>query len=226
MKASSMSPSHLVRTRPQHLGRQQGIALVFVMFMLSIAAAMGLATATLTLLGEKSSRNERDRQIAFQSAELAISDAEADIMNPSARGCVFPMPASNEGRCSSDDALRGVCGLAPSAGINPPPMYRQVDWANDDNATRAFVFFGEKTNRAAGLSIGNGVGPARTPSYIIVPSNVSTFARIAGSAEPYEIPAGRSYRVYALGYGTTPQTQVLLEAHITKPISDKSCSPT
>ena len=47
--------------------------------MLVAVLLLGISAAQIALQGEKSSRNDRDRQIAFQAAEAALMDAEMDI---------------------------------------------------------------------------------------------------------------------------------------------------
>ena len=42
-----------------------------------IAISAALFSARMTLLGDKASRNDRDRQVAFQAAELALNDPAA-----------------------------------------------------------------------------------------------------------------------------------------------------
>jgi type IV pilus assembly protein PilX len=64
----------------QPLSNQRGVSLIVVMIMLSAIFVIVAFGSRLTLLGEKSARNDRDRQIAFQAAEAALSDAEVDLM--------------------------------------------------------------------------------------------------------------------------------------------------
>jgi type IV pilus assembly protein PilX len=190
--------------------------------MMSIAMAVAVISARITLSGERSARNDRDRQLAFQSAELALNDAELDIMDAvvSSRGCVFgkeggfPVSAG----CSSLADSRGVCGVDPA---NPDvPLYKTVDW-NDTSSSRGYAEFGEFTARDSGLQIGSGAGPARAPRYIIVQTTVKPQVRTSDGKSFFQI--SNAYRIYALGYGTDVNTQVLLEGQIYKPILDKSC---
>jgi len=60
-------------------GRQQGASLLIVLLMLVVVMLFGVSAAQLTLMNEKSSRNDRDRHIAFQAAEAGLRDAERDI---------------------------------------------------------------------------------------------------------------------------------------------------
>jgi type IV pilus assembly protein PilX len=206
-----------------HPQRQGGIALIFVLVMMTIAMAMAVISARITLGGERSSRNDRDRQLAFQAAELALGDAELDIMDAktSTRGCTFGKDGALAigAGCSSADESRGLCGVDAA---NPDtPLYKTVDWT-DTTSARKYVQFGEFTSRDSGLQIGTGNGPARTPSYIIVQTQVKPQLKSSDGKTLYQIQ--HAYRVYALGYGSDTNTQVLLEAQIYKPIVDKSCT--
>jgi type IV pilus assembly protein PilX len=211
---------------------QRGVALVFVLFMMTIAIALGLATSNVTLMGERSARFDRDRQIAFQAAEFALGDAEYDIMDfNSDRGCKFGSTSfvPTEGACLSTVDGRGFCGVAPAAsGTEPDKMYKTIDWEDTNNATRSYAHAGEFSGRTLGLQLGNGVGPSRTPSYIIVASQIPTdvFQTTVSAAGTKTTPltVKNTYRIYALGYGINPQTQVMLEAQILKPFVDKDCA--
>jgi type IV pilus assembly protein PilX len=196
--------------------RERGVALVFVLLMMSMAVAMAVISARVTLLGDKSSRNDRDRQLAFQSAEMALNDAVNDVMDPvtGTRSCKFGNASfAPEPACSKLDETRGFCDTNPN---DSRPLYKQVDW-EDDSSDRKYVKFGEFTGRSDELQVGNGTGPARVPRYLIVKGT-------SGNLLPgTNIVAKGAYVVYALGYGTNPDTQVLLEAQVTKPILDKAC---
>lgn len=58
---------------------QQGVTLPVTMLLLLAALTIGASAAQMAMLGEKAARAERDRLIAFQSAEDALMDAERDI---------------------------------------------------------------------------------------------------------------------------------------------------
>ncbi|WP_229207246.1 MULTISPECIES: PilX N-terminal domain-containing pilus assembly protein [unclassified Duganella] len=58
---------------------QRGVTLPVTMLLLLAALTIGASAAQMAMLGEKAARAERDRLIAFQSAEDALMDAERDI---------------------------------------------------------------------------------------------------------------------------------------------------
>jgi type IV pilus assembly protein PilX len=206
------NPSRSVSVRR----RQGGLALVFVLVMMTIATSVAILTARITLLGERSSRNDRDRQVAFQAAEMALNDAELDIMDPATtRGCKFGTAdlIPNEG-CS----VGGFCGIKPS--LLNTPIYQDVNW-DDESADRVYARYGEFTDRQDSLHAGIAGGPAVLPKYIIVQTTMPAVVPYDGGNREYETTS--AYRVYALGYGVSKDTQVLLEGVIIKPSLSSRC---
>ncbi|MCA0324884.1 MAG: hypothetical protein LCH89_04680 [Proteobacteria bacterium] len=218
---------------------QRGLALVFVLLMLAIAMTAALFAARMTLLGDKASRNDRDRQIAFQAAELALADAELDLMDvdlakatgSSSRGCKFANPAASfvaDPGCSANSNRRGLCGITPSSLASPSvPMYKQIDWEETDDNARVYVKYGEFTGRSSQLVTGDGSStgqppqPAKAPKYIIVQAPGKQQIAL-GAGNTFQMQG--AFKVYALGYGVNPNTKVLLEGDFYKPVLDKACN--
>ena len=212
-------PVPVLQRRPSAV-RQQGIALVFVLIMMSIATSIALISARITLQGERSARNDRDRQVAFQAAEMALNDAELDIMDPtSARGCQFGTAALIGGDgCSAGTDTRGLCGIKTSLGDKP--IYKDINW-EDTTAARAYVNYGEFTDRGDALQVGSYGAPAAAPKYIIVQTTMPAVVPFDGGKRQFETTS--AYRVYALGYGASKETQVMLEAVVIKPMMSSKC---
>jgi type IV pilus assembly protein PilX len=214
---------------------QRGLALVFVLIMMSIATGIALIAARITLLSDRASRNDSDRQVAFQSAELALQDARDDIMNPKlGRSCQFGTPtlAPGEG-CLTDSVGRGVCASKPS--LLDKPIYKDVNWEeSESSASRAYVNYGEFTGRLNSLQVGTFGAPVKAPKYIVVDETSGLKMFIPG------LPGGaggildqqvqkalqnmKAYRVFALGYGASVSTQVMLESVIVKPQLATQCT--
>lgn len=228
--------SHLFPSQPPRA--QRGIALVFVLLMVVIAITAALFAARSTLLGDKAARNDRDRQIAFQAAEMALNDAELDIMDAdlalasgsNARGCKFGNAKAAfvvEPGCSADSARRGVCGVNAAIMASPSvPFYKQVNWEDTNDTTRAYALFGEFTGRSAQLSTGDGSTtvappkPSKPPKYIIVQAPNKPQI-LLGAGRTFQVEG--AYKIYAIGYGVSPDTKVMLEGEIYKPTIEKSC---
>ncbi|BCX81037.1 type IV pilus assembly protein PilX [Methylomarinovum caldicuralii] len=64
---------------------QTGAALIVGLVMLLVMTVLGVAAMQTNLLEEKMAGNYRDQNLAFQAAEAALRDAEADITPTSGR---------------------------------------------------------------------------------------------------------------------------------------------
>ena len=230
-------PAMSLPKKPTLQRPQRGVALVFVLLMMTIAITAALFAARSTLLGDKAARNDRDHQVAFQAAELALNDAELDIMDATlalasgskARGCKFgnkDIAFYPDPTCSADSGRRGFCELPIQAPGDAKPMYQQINWEDTNDATRVYVKYGEFTGRSAQFATGDGSTsvkpptPAKPPKYIIVQSSPAK-VQILRNNQTFEVEA--AYKVYALGYGVNPNTKVMLEGEIYKPVLEKTC---
>lgn len=62
--------------------RQRGFSLIVSLMMLIVITILGVSASQMAINEERGSRNDRDRQIAFQAAEAALNDAELEILGP------------------------------------------------------------------------------------------------------------------------------------------------
>ncbi|SNS32067.1 type IV pilus assembly protein PilX [Noviherbaspirillum humi] len=190
-------------------GGSQGAALATALIMLLIVLLLGVSASQVALHGEKGSRNDRDRQIAFQAAEAALIDAEADIEQSTGgggRGLVFSsrsaegfLPGCGRGL---ENRQLGLC-LPTNAGM--PPVWDAVNLQEDQPSSAVSVPYGHFTGRS--YPNGEGALPGRLPRYII---ELLPYARPGASADS----AGLSYlyRITAIGFGPRPSTRVVLQA--------------
>ena len=188
--------------------RQRGMALVFVLIMISIVFVIAAVSSRVVTLGERAARNDRDRQTAFQAAEAALSDAEMDIMGPntsaSQRVAMFGTLPADEG-CSSASTTRGYCGALASG------AYKAI--FADESTSHQYATFGDFTNRASEFPVSaGGALPVKLPRYIIEKSLISFRNRAQAAGAPFD-----AFVVTAIGYGIQPGTQVVLQAVISKP---------
>lgn len=184
--------------------RQHGFSLITTLILLVVVSILGVGAAQMVLQAEKSTRFERDYQIAFQAAEAALLDAEFDIRGPNTfvnqRMATF-VTGSSVGFI--DDcgtvAERGLCNPA-AAGAKP--VWYAVNFQDESTGAKT-VQFGEFTGRT--LSTGtSGIRPGLLPRYIIevIPdptpgSNASTKPTL--------------YRVTAMGFGPRQSTQAVAQ---------------
>lgn len=195
-----MNTSTVMRLRP----RVQGFSLIMVLIIMVIVSMLGVAASQLVLLGERSTRYERDYQIAFQSAEAALLDAEFDIRGPNASASKRLDTFSNTNMLGFTDG----CGIGVDRGLCLPtvlpakPAWYNVDFT-DKTANAKTVQFGEFTGRT--LPAGDvGVQPVQLPRYIIEPVPDLSPGSSAGVQKIL-------YRVTAMGFGPRQDTQAVLQ---------------
>jgi type IV pilus assembly protein PilX len=195
--------------RPSLRRPQTGTTIIVVLMMLFVATLVGIATSKLTLNSERATRYDRDYQIAFQAAEAALLDAEFDIRGPnssaSKRVDDFSVESTLgfESGCSTATRTRGMC-LPNEVG---KPIWLTVDFL-DKSSSRAVVKLGEFTGRAFANSETDGFRSLRSelaPRYII---EILPDFNTGGSASKNKY----IYRITAIGFGPTTDTQVVLQS--------------
>lgn len=187
---------------------EAGVSLIIVMIVLTVVSVLGIAGIQISSLGEKSARNDRDLQIAWQSAEAAMLDAELDIRSSTvaARAALFGSDTSAFVQdCGQGPNASGLCALVPTTGTKPG--WLTVDFTQTGSSART-AEFGQYTGRqfAAGAS---GIQPARRPRYVIEPiidTSAGNNARDQSSTEKKI-----SYRVTAMGFGPRPEIQAVVQ---------------
>jgi type IV pilus assembly protein PilX len=216
--------ANIVRAPRSLRHQQQGVSLVVSLLMLVAVLMLGISAAQMALQGEKASRNDRDRQIAFQAAEAALKDAELDIQNSpdpklSRSNGFLESPANDPplrldftdgcGAGESNVSL-GLC--APSApGITP--VWQTVDLLDDDAGSSRSVPYGKFTGQA--MQTGKGFLPGRPSRYIIEILNFNQAGQLASA----ENPGGGTqyfYRITAIGFGARDSTKVVLQSYFHK----------
>jgi type IV pilus assembly protein PilX len=202
MKA--VHPSMSPRSR-----RMRGFSMIVVLIVLGILSLLGVAATQMTLLTERSSRYDRDYQIAYQAAEAALLDAEFDIRGPNSSG-------SSRTSNFSATALLGFaegCGTGtPDRGLCMPavgkPVWYTVDFTDTGATTAKSVGFGDFTGRTIDTGT-SGVRASRAPRYVIeaIPD------RSPGSSVTVQ---RYIYRVTSIGFGPRDDTQAVLQMYFKK----------
>jgi type IV pilus assembly protein PilX len=203
---------------------QQGMSLIVVLMMLIIITVLGVGAASLSLVNERSARNDRDSEVAFQAAEAALMDAETDITGPNtnvkARLCSFSdkddISAFVDG-CGASGASQGLCSATATT---TSPAWLKVDFSVVD-ATAKSVELGTFTGQT--YMKGTGASTVALPRYIVeaIPDN--------GGYEPNQLASASSgkkkylYRVTAIGYGVRKETQVVLQTIVRKFVASPGC---
>ncbi len=213
---------------PRAAACQRGASLIVVLMMVTVILVMGVIGARLSLFSERSARNDRDRQIAFQSAEAALLDAEMDIFGPntnaSRRVCIFDSrkPAEFIEGCGTD-ARAGMCLNT----ANPTEAWKTLRTDPADSSTpllfvndtgtsgKRTVQYGQFTGQTLPTGTSGGF-PVRLPRYII------EAVRYAGTGDANDNVGSSTtpeyaFLVTAMGFGTRVETQVMLQALLYKP---------
>ncbi|MFC7299751.1 pilus assembly PilX family protein [Herminiimonas aquatilis] len=187
------------------------MTLLATLLILLVVLMLGIAAAQIAIQGEKSSRNDRDRQIAFQAAEAALLDAEMDIENSPDAGksrsglfsstSAIGFPATTGSACVNG-VQNKYLGLCPQAGVGALPIWQVVNFMDDAANTTSSVPYGRFTGQA--FYIANGSLPVKLPRYIV-------------ELMLYKIPGAATdertyfYRITAVGFGAKETTQVALQ---------------
>lgn len=133
------------------LKQQKGAALITGLIFMVTMTMIGVTAARMSTLEERMTGNMRDRSISMQAAELALRDAEKDILNSvvaSARNISgitnFAADCGDATAATDDDGLcyNGVAGYAT-------PVWSSVDMTDEPS-----VAYGSFTGASniAGLS--------------------------------------------------------------------------
>ena len=182
--------------------RQRGFSLITTLILLVVVSGLGIAASQMVLMSERTSRFDRDAQIAFQAAEAALVDAELDIQGPntSAVQRMNLFEARNKVNFSAGcgtGTLRGMCAQAEAG---QKPVWYQVDFT-DESANAKTVKFGEFTGREFAVGA-TGIRPAIAPRYIV---------EVIPDPNPSASLSAVLYRITAMGFGPRKETQVVLQ---------------
>ena len=189
---------------------QRGAALLVTLCIVLVLMLLGVSAVRTALNAERAARGERDRQVALQSAEAALEDAERDIeggSNPGSLRATLFAPGSSEGFVSGCGAGRDNPGLGLCLRTLAPAAWQSVALADADGDRT--VEYGRFTGAA--MPVGQGALPARLPRYII---ELMPYARAGHDASER---TGNFYRITAIGFGANEATCVVLQAYYLKP---------
>ena len=194
---------------------QRGLSLIVVMLILIVVSVLGVGGIQISMMGERSTRNERDMQVAWQGAEAGLIDAEFDIdglpaASTNKRNSIFKRGdvdlAKFIDNCGDSGQSIGLCGLKETG----KPAWLTVDFTATGTGAKA-VELGTYTGRDFPSGV-KGIQPAKPPRYVIEPildrygvKSYRTTDPAAGSGPSYV------YRVTSMGFGPNGETQGVLQ---------------
>jgi type IV pilus assembly protein PilX len=188
---------------------QQGAVLVVALLFLVILTLLGTTAAQLSSLEERMSRNMRDRSIAMQAAELALRDAERDVLNVGAaqRGITgvanFTEDCGKSTAATTDDGLcyGGVQGF--SAQVADGTDYKLTTQAGTTNVI--------DMTAAPSVAYGTFTGAANIPNLSAQPRYLlEGFKKSVNGTDTY------FYRITARAQGVNSNTVVWLQEVFTQ----------
>lgn len=185
--------------RPVRRRLQRGASLIMVLLVLIVVSLLGVGGAQIALMSERSARNDRDQQIAWQASEAGLNDAEADMFDPtSTRVSTFDGVdrASFLPGCGTSGNSLGLCELVSSG----KPAWLTADFLDTSGTapTTALGTFSGRTFAAGGA----GVQPAMAPRYVIEWVNDP----VGSEKNP-----GIIYRVTSMGFGPRVDIQAVTQ---------------
>lgn len=185
------------------LARQQsGAVLVISLIMLLLLNIIGVTALQTTTLEEKMAGNMRDRIIAFQAAEAALRDAEADIAN---------VVNNKRPRISGFSGFKANCGATTLSRTDDGLCYKgknkafstaERKWEKPDWAGVASIAYGTYTN--------TGSTPVKIDARLSAPPRyvIEALGNLKGSCDAV---SNFCYRITARAQGVDPNTVVLLQ---------------
>ena len=184
---------------------ETGFSLIATLILLIIITVLGLGASQMVLLSEKSTRFDRDYQIAFQAAEAALIDAEFDIRGPNtavAQRLATFSQTSTQGfvaGCGTSTTNRGLC-LPVEEGQKP--VWYEVDFTLTSGSAKS-TQFGDFTGRVFSTGT-SGIRPELLPRYIIevIPDKTPGLS----ATVPKQL-----FRVTAMGFGPRKETQAVAQ---------------
>lgn len=207
---------------------QHGFSLIVVLLMLVVVSVLGIGAAQVSLVNERSARNDRDTEVAFQAAEAALVDAESDVLGPNGstrqRLCLFSsadVTAFMAG-CGGEGERQGLC--APGE-PGSEPAWMTADFSADAGKSVAYGTFTGQHYLSGDAARGSRAGAlsARAPRYIV------EALRHRGGWQADQLQSASAsdaryiFRVTAIGYGMREETQVVLQTSLYKPAASAGC---
>ncbi len=189
--------------------RSGGASLIVVMLLLVVVSILGVSGIQVAMMGERGTRNDRDQQIAWQSAEAALMDAEFDIeglpaTSTSKRNTIFKYRETDVAQfiqdCGTSGQNVGLCNFNDMG----KPAWLTVDFTATGTGapTTQFGTFTDRTFPAGS----KGVQPIRPPRYVIEPISDPKVDR----TKPENLRT-YIYRVTAMGFGPNAETQAVVQ---------------
>lgn len=192
---------------------QAGAALITSLIFLSVLTILGMSTLGTALLESRMAGNARDRNLAFQAAEIGLRDAELFIRD-SGRivGNILLEMGLEPGDYTGQTCTYGVCYNGPTWTANGTDWLVNPVWDNFWGNAIQYQREGATLGKGVGRAVG-GTQLAFNPAYVLPAALplvsrqpeylIETFAQ-KGDNRFY-------YRITVRGYGMRAGTRVMLQ---------------
>jgi len=207
------------RSKLPTLKNNRGAILIVTLVLLLIIFMLGMSMNNIVSMDKKIIANRIDYQIAFQSAQLALDDAETDIdaslNNHLSRSTLFS-PVSSKGfnapcQQGTHNRYQGLCyaivtttAPANTTKLTSIPMWKNSHIERDDDQSISIAY-----GRFTGQTIPTGGRlTAKLPRYmieLILDPLPNTIYPASHSSTSY------LYRITAIGFGNNPKSHVVLQ---------------
>ncbi len=165
-----MNPSRLSTLQmPRH---QSGVVLVISLILLLVLTILGITAASVTQLEEKMAGNLRDMNLAFQSAETALREAE-DVLSapalPLFNGSVAGLhPPRSTGWTGFDWATEARIATTVLSGLSEGPRFVIEELEPVQNRGGSLVLgFGAPSTQVFYRITARGLGATPTATYVL-----------------------------------------------------------
>lgn len=200
-----------------NLNRQRGAALITSLIFLSVLTILGMSTLGTALLESRMAGNARDRNLAFQAAEIGLRDAELYIRDSGRiTGNILVEIGADAQKNWGGTCNYGFCQNGSTWAGNGTNWITTPVWDVPGNWTKAIQYHLE--GQAADEKV---VGHADTAQLIV---NAAYNPPTAGlplvsrqpeylieSFSPKPLDTHYYYRITVRGYGMRPGTRVMLQ---------------
>lgn len=213
---------------------QRGISLLTILLILLIVSLLGTASVQITMMSERSARNDRDMDLAWQAAEMGLVGAEIELQGPnktsnSRTSKILSGPpytlSETEAGCYTSGVWKGFCSNKTKINNKTRPTWLAVDISETEDASPSVEFgtFTGQSYASAGQDDGKGIQPAYKPRYIIETMPIDSDRSNSGAGmvgyqqKPAEVKGpdaktgDRLYRVTSLGFGPRKDIQAVVQ---------------
>jgi len=184
--------------------RQRGVVLVVSLLFLVVLTLLGIATMRTNVIEERLAGNSRDWGLAFQAAEAALRDGEADIQN----GTRFVGETGFAMGCSST----GLCNVETDGTHIWQDM---VSSANAGWMTGTDVAPSVKYGTYTGANPATISGVSKQPRYLIEVITEKGSSQVQGAGYGTNKPNQYVYRITASGFGASEDANGVPLARVT-----------